>query len=104
MKKTMLLVILICLSSCSLFRPQVGPPWMQKLIFEGPDGPTKFKQGWKDGCETGVAASANRFQRSFYTFKQDYELSQDPVYYSGWKTASDYCKRYIFQYLRRNII
>ena len=106
MKRTMLvvIVILISLTSCSLFRPRVGPPWMQKLLLEGPEGPTKFKQGWKDGCDTGISATSNRLQRSFYKFQQNYELSQDQVYYSGWKTAFDYCQRYVFQYLRRNMI
>jgi len=77
---------------------------MQKLLYEGPEGPPKFRQGWRDGCETGIAGSSNRLQRGFYKFKQDYKLAQDSTYYAGWKVAYNYCQRYVFQYLRRNII
>ncbi len=95
--------VLLIAGSCS-FKPRVGPPWMQKMLTQGPEGPTNFREGWRDGCETGISGSSNRLQRSFYKFKQNYELSQDPVYYSGWKTAYNYCQRYVFQYLRRNMI
>lgn len=98
-----LLIVLTLATSCS-FKPKVGAPWMQKLLHEGPEGPTHFRQGWVHGCETGISATANRFQKSFYKFQQDYKLAQDPVYYSGWKAAFNYCQRYMFQYLRRNIL
>jgi hypothetical protein len=97
------IMLLMALSSCD-FRPQVGPPWMQEMLTQGPEGPTKFREGWRDGCESGISATSNQLQRSYYKFKQNYELSQDPVYYTGWKTAFDHCQRYVFQYLRRNII
>lgn len=98
-----LLIVLSLTSSCG-FRPMVGAPWMQKMIKQGPDGPDNFRQGWVDGCETGISGTANRLQRSFYKFKQNYELSQDPVYYAGWKTAYNYCQRLIYQYSRRNLL
>lgn len=105
MKKQILLsIIIILLTSGCNYRPRVGAPWMQKMLTQGPGGPTKFQKGWVDGCETGISATANTFQRHFYTFKQNYDLAQDPIYYTGWKTAFNYCQRYVFQYLRRNII
>ena len=105
MKKSFifLLATLAFVSSCS-YRPQVGAPWMQEMLHQGPEGPTEFRLGWRDGCETGISATANRFQRSFYSFKQDYELSKNPKYYTGWKAAFDYCQRYVFQYLRRSVL
>lgn len=107
MKKYAIILCLVLLSGvtegCS-FRPRVGPPWMHKMLTQGPPGPTNFQLGWRDGCETGIAASANTFQRQFYRFKQDSTLAQDPTYYTGWRNAFNYCQRYVFQYLRRNII
>lgn len=100
--KALLLAILLYLGACD-YRPMVGAPWMQDMLKNGPEGPTNFKLGWRDGCETGISVSANVMQRSFYKFTQDYELSKDPVYYKGWKTAFTYCQRYVLQYLRRNI-
>ncbi len=94
--------VLTLLTGCD-WKPRVGSPFggNQKMLFEGPPGPPNFKQGWKDGCETGISATANQYQKMFYKFKQDSALAQDPTYYTGWKTAFDYCQRYMFQYLKR---
>ena len=101
-----LVIILLSLScvGCNQGRPQVGAPWMQKLLFEGPEGPPLFREGWVDGCETGLSATANNFQRHFYRFKQKEHLAQNQEYYTGWKAAYNYCSRYVFQYLRRRIL
>ena len=100
-----LIITAFFLMSCtSDFKPRVGAPWMQDMLNQGPEGPTNFRKGWRDGCETGISATANRLQRVFYDFKQDFALAQDPVYYKGWKAAYNYCQRYVFQYLRRNIL
>lgn len=106
-KKFVLIISIMCflVGGCSDFRPMVGPPWMQDMLKNGPEGGnTSFKLGWRHGCETGISATSNRLQRSFYKFKQDYRMLEDPSYYTAWKTAFDYCQRYVAQYLRRNIM
>ena len=92
------------IASCGNYKPRVGAPWMQKLMHEGPEGPTMFKQGWRDGCESGVSVTSNAFQRNYYRFKQDPQLARDKTYYTGWKTSFWYCSRYVFQYLRRHTL
>ncbi len=106
MKYKLIIILLSCcaLGGCYDFRPRVGAPWMQDLLNNGPPGPTNFKIGWKHGCESGMSATANKLQRHFLRFKQDYRLVEDPSYYTAWKTGFNYCQRYVFQYLRRNII
>tara|TARA_B100001564_G_C20658505_1_gene680426 strand:- start:2255 stop:2587 length:333 start_codon:yes stop_codon:yes gene_type:complete len=100
-----LVMALLMVTSCANFRPRSGPPWMQDLLRKGPeDAPTLFKQGWVDGCETGISATANAFIRHFYTFKQDPNHSQNREYYIGWKTAFWYCSRYTMQYSRRQFL
>lgn len=103
MKKIYIIILFFYISSCN-YKPLVGAPWNMELMMQGPDAPMAFKKGWRDGCETGISITANVFQKHYYTFTQDPNMSQDRVYYSGWKTAYLYCSRYIFQYLRRNII
>jgi hypothetical protein len=103
------LAIFLCLSmlitGCNDFRPMVGAPWMQDMLKNGPEGGSAgFKLGWRHGCETAISATANRLQRSFYKFKQDYRMLEDPSYYTGWKASYNYCERYVAQYLRRNMI
>lgn len=100
---TFILIILLSVSGCS-WKPPVGSPWKQKLLREGPPGPPKFKMGWKDGCETGISATSNLFQKHFYTFKQQYEYARDPVYYTAWKISFMYCQRYVFQHVGREYL
>ena len=92
-------------TACTDFRPRVGSPWAQKLLSQGPkDTPVLFQEGWRDGCETGIATSSNSLQRHFYKFKQNPDHAQNQVYYTGWKTAYIYCARYVAQYLRRQYL
>ena len=100
-----IIAVIICLPlmGCVNFKAKVGSPWMQDLMNKGPDGPVNFQLGWRHGCETGISATANKLQQHFYKFRQDYRLVEDPSYYAGWKSSYDYCQRYVFQYLRRNI-
>ncbi len=98
LKRTIILILALSfLPGCDA-RVRTGPPWMQTLLTEGPPGPALFKQGWQDGCETGISATSNHFQKMFYDFKQDSKLARDQKYYLGWKLAFDYCQRYIFIY------
>jgi hypothetical protein len=102
-----MLATLIMLTACQagIGRPMVGPPWKQKMLLNGPDdSPPKFREGWKDGCETSIAANANHLQKFFYKFKQNGYMAQDPVYYAGWKVARDYCQKFIFSYLNTDYI
>lgn len=95
--------IFIIFSGCT-YKPKVGSPFMQDLMNQGPDGPIEFREGWRDGCETGISATSNAFQRHFYSFTQDPDKAQDRVYYTGWKTAFWLCSRHVMQYLRRHLI
>lgn len=95
-----LLLSSLLISGCN-WRPQAGPPWAQKMLKEGPEGPENFQLGWRDGCETGISTTGNHMHKFFYKFKQDSTLARDPIYYTGWKNGWSYCQRYIFQYLKR---
>lgn len=101
-----ILCVLLGLAGCGNgMRPQVGPPWAQKLLTQGPKTVNYlFTAGWKDGCETGISTTANALQRQFYKFTQDPIRAQNRDYYIGWRTAYWYCARYVMQYSRRQII
>lgn len=97
--------MVLCMVQCGGMRPNVGPLWKQKWLFEGPpNSPPKFKQGWQEGCESGISAFSNNLQRYFYKFKQDSELTQDKEYYIGWKIGWEYCKRYAYHALDTEVI
>ena len=104
MKRYIITLLIVGLLTACGYRPMVGPPWMQDMLTESPDGPPRFKLGWRDGCETGISATSNALQKHFYSFKQDYQLARDREYYTAWKLAYTQCQRYVFQYLRRDIL
>lgn len=107
MKTRFVIIIALLLSlsqtSCAM-RPRVGAPWMEEMLYQGPEGPGLFKQGWRDGCETGISSTSNHLHKFFYKFKQDHQLARNPEYYTGWRVAYQFCMRYVFQYLKREII
>ena len=105
MMKLAICLLFLTLTACSHGHLMVGAPWKQEMLFEGPpNSPPKFKEGWRDGCETSIAMNANNFQKFFYTFKQNSALAQDPEYYAAWKAARDYCQKYVFNYLHTELV
>ena len=64
-------------------------------LADTPDGPPNFKQGWEDGCETGLATESTTFYKSFYKFKQDPYQITDPLYFETWVDAYRYCRDYV---------
>ncbi len=56
----------------------------------------EFRQGWEDGCETGMSAGTNTFYKVFYhSNKADgYKMADSSEYKSAWGNAFWYCYRY----------
>lgn len=99
------IIILFSVTGCiDAFKPQVGSFFQQDLLQEAPPGPTKFKLGWRDGCDTGISASGNQMHKFYYKFTQKYELVDDNVYYTGWKVGYNFCNRYVFRYMNRRML
>ncbi len=61
------------------------------LDMRPPEGPPEYQQGWKDGCETGIAANTTDFYKFFNKIKMDPELIKNPVYRRVWTDAYNYC-------------
>jgi hypothetical protein len=58
-----------------------------------PDGPEHYVQGWRDGCESGVASTNQLVKPQFqsYFYRMHPGLAQNPIYYRVWRDAYDYC-------------
>lgn len=103
-KYILIFAVVMMLSGC-----QAGPPW-SSWIYDGPpekegvEYPPLYVKGWQDGCESGTSSTATHWYKFHYSFRQDWKLAQNRVYYKGWKDAFDYCQRYIYQYYRRGFI
>jgi hypothetical protein len=53
----------------------------------------EYRQGYKDGCETGFAGYSTPFYKGFNSWKQDTDLVQNAKspYYGSWRDAYAYC-------------
>ncbi|MCB2081341.1 MAG: hypothetical protein H6908_02825 [Hyphomicrobiales bacterium] len=63
------------------------------------DAAPEFKQGWDDGCESGLHAYGNDYYRAFYKFKQDLKMVRHPLYFRAWTDGYQYCRSFINRYL-----
>lgn len=62
--------------------------------------PVEYQLGWKEGCESGIAAMSNDFFRAFYRYTQSVELVHNEVYYKAWKDSFNYCRSYAYGMVR----
>ena len=92
------ILLILCLSqtliSCKIFRPKFREPskfFKKDLENASPD----FKQGWADGCESGMSGGGNSFQQTMYKVnKQDgYKYVYSPDYKIAWNYSFWFCYR-----------
>lgn len=100
LQRNLLILLILSLFGCYGAPKQVKPAaWIFNHMPK--NASETFQKGWKDGCESGMASMTNAAYKTFYHFKQDPELREDPVYYKAWKDTWDYCRHYIYGIIRQ---
>jgi len=95
MRNITLCLIFVLLGACTNYHWNWGGGKPTSLDMKnGPDGPPIYKQAYRDGCQSGYSGYANAWNKVWYSFKQDPQLAQNPVYYQMWKDAYAYCANY----------
>ena len=79
------------MTGCHRFHSEIGWARPAGTMMEIKYGPENYRQGYKDGCESGYSGYGNSFNKMFWKWRQDPELVSDPVYYQIWKDAYSYC-------------
>ncbi|MCE3232041.1 MAG: hypothetical protein K0R98_298 [Rickettsiaceae bacterium] len=103
MKKLVYFLSFLLLTGCYNNPDFLKPAsWLFKQMPD--DAPNKYKRGWKDGCETGLSSMTSTTYKTFYSFKQDPKLREDPTYYRTWKDTYDFCRHYIYGTIRQSDI
>ncbi len=72
-------------------------PWTMAHAPE--DATPQYKQGWEDGCGSGMAAYGNDVYKAAYEFKQDPKMVNHPLYFRAWIDGYQYCRPFINRYL-----
>lgn len=82
MRKTILTIILILLTSCATDMQQVN-----REI--GASQPPSYKEGYKDGCDSGYVAGGH----PYYRFRKNVSrFNSDEIYKQGWNDGFSVCK------------
>jgi len=106
--KINLLLVLLLLAGCAENKSsyekvgfsQLWEPRLATIPDAPSEGPEEYKQGWRDGCETGMAAYGNMRYKAIYQFKQDQNLTGNPIYYNAWRQSYTYCRYHLLSKLR----
>ncbi len=82
---------MVCINCCTYWHSdiQIGRPASGET--EISYGPAIYRQGYKEGCESGNSGYGNNFNKMWFTWKQDPNLVLNPVYYQVWKDAYAFC-------------
>jgi len=90
----------MAVSACGVERVVTGfykpkPLWLGKVP---ENAPPQYQEGWKDGCESGMAAYGNYYYKTFYKIKSNSKLLSSPIYYNAWVDSFNYCRHYMNRY------
>ncbi|MBT4878863.1 MAG: hypothetical protein HON42_03475 [Alphaproteobacteria bacterium] len=97
---TILLILTQQIVACDPTRNNIFAP-NKRLLKKYPKNAGYFpdyKQGWLDGCETGMATGfANDYYKLFYKFQKDREMVKKGVkpYLRAWSSAMIYCRHFV---------
>ncbi len=67
-------------------------------LTKSPPGPPDFVNGYKDGCDSGLAAFGNSYYKMFYKFKKRFNPAYDELYQNGWEKGYQYCRQYAMKW------
>lgn len=101
MFRNLMIAMLLFTSACA--GTDIRPLYPAFLPPPPEGGPQEFQQGWRDGCDTGLAQHGTDVYRTAFGFKQDPSQVLNPAYYKAWKDAENFCRTYIFEYSVRSL-
>jgi hypothetical protein len=86
------LIVVNCSSKMQKTLPGLADSDLKKELSETSN---EYRQGWKDGCETGISGGANTFYKMFYRNNKvdGYLISYSSDYRDAWDYAFWYCFR-----------
>lgn len=62
------------------------------LYYVAPNGPSEYKLGWQDGCDTGLSAQGGFMFKMLYGFKKRPEMGNNELYKQAWNEGFTYCR------------
>lgn len=90
---TLFLVSIIFLSGCTGKNGWVDLTKPVSIDARAPEGPYPYRQGWTDGCESGLSAVNDQVQLFLKTYKftMNNKLKKNPLYFKAWNYGYNHC-------------
>lgn len=88
-----LLLSLLLVSGCNGRNGWADLTKPVSLNVQAPPGPLPYRQGWSDGCESGLSAANDKVQLFLRThkFTLNPRMKRDPLYFKAWTYAYNHC-------------
>lgn len=93
-KLFVVLLVMFAASSCNSITKPVPHGLYSNLIDGAPEGTPGFRYGWKEGCESGMAAYGSLHYKMAYNFKYDRTALHNDEYHKAWEMGFRHCRWY----------
>ncbi|MCE3232151.1 MAG: hypothetical protein K0R98_408 [Rickettsiaceae bacterium] len=92
--------LLLLLTACSYINSP-APVNVYKGMTDGaPEGTPAFREGWKAGCESGIAAIGSLHYKATHSFTYDETRLDDDEYHNAWRMGFRHCRWYTGEWQR----
>ena len=94
MNKLFLILGVLILSACSQVTKPIPFGLYRGMQDGAPPGTESFRKGFKDGCESGLAAYGSLHYKAAYDYTYDDSLIQNDEYHGAWTIGFRHCRWY----------
>ena len=103
MKKLAALILLsIVINGCSSLSKPVPFGLYRGMRDEAPEGTETFRDGWKAGCHSGLAAYGFMQYKYAYSYTYDENMLGSDEYHNAWRLGFRHCRWYVAQWYRND--
>jgi hypothetical protein len=95
------IMIAFLISGCSSLSKPVPFGLYRGMQNEAPAGTETFRDGWKDGCHSGLAATGSLQYKFAYDYTYDEKMIDNDEYHNAWRLGFRHCRWYVAQWHRQ---
>ena len=96
----LLFALLLPLGACQYIQNPEPFGMYRGMEGKAPAGTPTFRYGWKNGCESGMAALGPLQYKATHDFTYDATMLTNNEYHSAWRLGFRYCRWYTGQWTK----
>jgi hypothetical protein len=95
------LMILVMCNSCSQLAEPHPFGIFRGMVDGAPAGSNIFRSGWKDGCESGMAAYGGYHYKATHGYRYNVQMLDSDEYHTAWRIGFRHCRWYTAEWERQ---